>query len=350
MMNPVFKSPRRKIFSGVFPAVFSPLDLFKEGDVGFWSDPSGANTLFQDDAGTTPVTAPADPVGLLLDSSGNSLNATQATSGERPFYAVVPKGGRRNIATHTNWTTAVPGSPGTAPVDWALGFGAGTQTSFDGGVDNEGAQAIRFDVDAGGRVFYYYPLNVVVGQTYTFSADLFSISGDIGVGMIFAPAGASGSSTRVQSPTSTGRYSVVFTCTGSGAVQVRVGIGITGAIGATAHASWKRPQIEVGSVNTPYQSVVSGLDVRQFGVASLDYLARTDVAQSLNVTLPDLGSNATSAFATESGISILKGQVIGAGQYDILKGEQTFQNVVINRHLRLSEEQQLRQYLISKMP
>ena len=46
----------------------------------------GAQALFQDVAGTVPVTADGDPVGRMLDQSGNGNNATQTVSGARPVY------------------------------------------------------------------------------------------------------------------------------------------------------------------------------------------------------------------------------------------------------------------------
>ena len=46
----------------------------------------GAQALFQDSAGTAPVTADGDPVGKMLDQSGNGNHATQEVSGSRPVY------------------------------------------------------------------------------------------------------------------------------------------------------------------------------------------------------------------------------------------------------------------------
>ena len=46
----------------------------------------GQQTLFQDAAGTLPVTADGDPVGLMLDVSGNGNHASQSTSAARPLY------------------------------------------------------------------------------------------------------------------------------------------------------------------------------------------------------------------------------------------------------------------------
>jgi hypothetical protein len=72
------------ILSGESP--FSPLDLFQSGEQGAWYDPSDLTTLFQDDAGTTPVVSDGDPVGLMQDKSGNGNDATQSVSASRPTY------------------------------------------------------------------------------------------------------------------------------------------------------------------------------------------------------------------------------------------------------------------------
>jgi hypothetical protein len=49
--------------------LFSPASLFRNSEQGLWYDPSDFSTLFQDSAGTTPVTAVEQPVGLVLDKS-----------------------------------------------------------------------------------------------------------------------------------------------------------------------------------------------------------------------------------------------------------------------------------------
>lgn len=65
---------------------FNPLDLFANGEQGAWYYPSDLTTLYQDSAGTTPVTADGDPVGLMLDKSGNGNHASQSVSASRPIY------------------------------------------------------------------------------------------------------------------------------------------------------------------------------------------------------------------------------------------------------------------------
>lgn len=57
--------------------------LFVAGEVGVWYDPSDLTTLFQDSAGTTPVTAAGQPVGLMLDKSkGLSLGSELVSNGD----------------------------------------------------------------------------------------------------------------------------------------------------------------------------------------------------------------------------------------------------------------------------
>jgi hypothetical protein len=63
---------------------FSPASLFTQGEQGAWYDPADLTTLFQDSAGTTPVTAVEQPVGLMLDKSkglvlGSELFSTFGT-------------------------------------------------------------------------------------------------------------------------------------------------------------------------------------------------------------------------------------------------------------------------------
>ena len=53
---------------------------------GAWYDPADLTTLFQDSAGTVPVTANGNPVGMIRDKSGNGNHATQNVTAKRPTY------------------------------------------------------------------------------------------------------------------------------------------------------------------------------------------------------------------------------------------------------------------------
>jgi hypothetical protein len=76
----------RLLTSIPFSIPFSILELFANGEQGAWYDPSDISTLFQDAAGTIPVTADGDPVGKMLDKSGNGNHATQSVAANRPIY------------------------------------------------------------------------------------------------------------------------------------------------------------------------------------------------------------------------------------------------------------------------
>ena len=88
MWNPVFK----KVFSPVMDQFWSPSNLFSKGEPGIWYDPSDITTLFQDSAGTTPVTAVGQTVGRMLDKSGRNNHATQANIARRPTYQIDSSG------------------------------------------------------------------------------------------------------------------------------------------------------------------------------------------------------------------------------------------------------------------
>lgn len=64
---------------------YSPLSLFAKGEQGVWYDPSDLSTLFQDSAGTVPVTAAGQVVGMMKDKSGRGNHAIQATVGSKPI-------------------------------------------------------------------------------------------------------------------------------------------------------------------------------------------------------------------------------------------------------------------------
>jgi hypothetical protein len=100
---------------------YSPASLFAAGEPGVWYDPSDMSTLFQDAAGTTPVTAVEQPVGLMLDKSGRGNHASQATTTARPLLSA-----RYNILTDTAFTSTA---------EWGLSnwlFSGGEADPFGG--------------------------------------------------------------------------------------------------------------------------------------------------------------------------------------------------------------------------
>lgn len=107
--------------------------MFGSSEPGVWFDPSDFSTMFQDSAGTTPVTDVEQPVGRIV-SKVNGHVATQATSASRPVLSA-----RVNLLTKTQefddaaWTKGAvtvtsnaTGAPdGTLTADKVVEDGAG---------------------------------------------------------------------------------------------------------------------------------------------------------------------------------------------------------------------------------
>lgn len=84
-------------FGGATPP-FTPASLFTSGAPGFLLDATLADlsSLFQDSAGTIPVTAVEQSVGRVLDTSGRGNHFVQSTSAARPVLSA-----RVNLLTKT---------------------------------------------------------------------------------------------------------------------------------------------------------------------------------------------------------------------------------------------------------
>lgn len=67
---------------------FDPAQLFAAGEQGGYYDVSDITTLYQDLAGTTPVTATGQTVGKILDKSGRARHLFAPTDAQRPIYTV----------------------------------------------------------------------------------------------------------------------------------------------------------------------------------------------------------------------------------------------------------------------
>ena len=65
--------------------------LFANGEQGFFYDPNDLSTMYQDAAGTVPVTAVGQAVGLIRDKSGRNNHAYQTTSSARPILQDAPR-------------------------------------------------------------------------------------------------------------------------------------------------------------------------------------------------------------------------------------------------------------------
>jgi hypothetical protein len=109
-------------------------------------------------------------------------------------------------------------------------------------------------------------------------------------------------------------------------------------------------QLELGSTATPYQRVTTAFDVTEAGVRDCYYLRDDGVDDALNATLPDLGTDATLAYASNTGVTILTGQTIGAGAFDILRDQDLFGLLAINRALTAPETANVTKWLEQRGP
>jgi hypothetical protein len=118
---------------------FSPARLFAAGEQGAWYDPSDLNTLFQDQAGTTPVTAVEQPVSLMLDKSkgGGAIGADTVVNG--------------TFAADSDWTKGT---------DWSIGSGVATKT-------------------AGTAALLSQSATLIVGRSYIFTYTITRTAGTI---------------------------------------------------------------------------------------------------------------------------------------------------------------------------
>lgn len=111
---------------------------------GLLFDIGDMSTMFQDAAGTVPVTAVEQPVGLILDKSGNGNHATQSITASRPVLSA-----RKNVllATETLATQSVT----SVAAQYTLSFtgtgsvtlsGTATGTLTGTGTDNRVSLAV----------------------------------------------------------------------------------------------------------------------------------------------------------------------------------------------------------------
>ncbi len=162
---------------------FSPLSLFAASEPGLWYDFGDLSTLFQDAAGTTPVTAAGQSVGLVLDKSkGLVLGAELVTNG----------GFDTDIA---GWTAA------------NLGTGAAAAWS-----SNYAGSAALPRVDASNNARIYQNHATVAGRAYKVTFDVKTADGVIiGIGTTNAGTDTLAATTVNGSQTA----SVIFVATGA---------------------------------------------------------------------------------------------------------------------------------------
>ena len=86
VLGGAFWTPKATIVGGASKTLNQLIkSLFANNEQGFAYDPNDLSTMYQDAAGTIPVTAAGQPVGLILDKSGRNNHAYQTNAASRPL-------------------------------------------------------------------------------------------------------------------------------------------------------------------------------------------------------------------------------------------------------------------------
>ena len=246
--------------------------LFAASEPGVWLDPSDLSTLFQDDAGTMPVTAAGQSVGRILDKSGRGNHATQSIFASRPIYGVEPSTGRRNLITPTQEAAWV-GSPT-----------GGWSTSYTN-VTSTGTSWIVTEHAVSGQKHIHHPIVISGVATTRFKARLvgtktrlLALEGrraddqwvsplvNLVTGQISNPyAGVTCTATPLGDGwfeiRKTDDYGLGNTYTNFALILLDAAGSATYAGDTTSGFEFKDFQLELGAEPTPYQRVVSQYDV-----------------------------------------------------------------------------------------
>jgi len=316
---------------------FDILSLFANGEQGALYDPSDLSTLYQQRTGAAATTPSAvgGVVGTMLDLSGRGNHATAPSDAARPLLGREPEGGRRNLLLSTEAFEST---------NWA---------KFVGDLDGSGTtlreqnreltnatviQAMLFPLvtitleiqEVGRNVITLWSGTSTAGDrvTYTFSTNQLTFPGtnisnlsavDLGDGW-----------RRIQfTAVNTTRFEIKLTDNGAFAYTGDSSKGL----------NCRNMQVEEGSISTPYQRVgASSLDATEAGKRDCYYLFHDLSDDKLQVTLPDLGSDATIATGDNDGVAILTGQTVGVGSYDLPDAKsKLFAHLLVERALTAQE-------------
>ena len=271
--------------------------IFAAGVPGVWYDPSDLSTLFQDTAGTIPVTGVEQPVGLMLDKSGRGNHASQATTTARPILRA-----RYNLLNNTPWDGAVIGTAETCqpPTGWAKGFW--TSGSIAAITDVNGDKALTFTATSG-RIQFSQTLSVKENEVLVSKVDVLATSGmSAGAILDFTGSGTKqyffngspiGGSALISQP---GQLSCIFTAgVSTTSVSPRFGIGTNSSTSGTLTVC--RPDFRrmVDVPNLPvYQRVISSSEYSTEGFPY--YLLFDGVDDHLNIGVLNMSAASAAGY------------------------------------------------------
>lgn len=269
-----------------------PLYLFAANEPGWLFDNSDMSTMFQDSAGTTPVTAVGQPVGKQLDKSGRNNHRTQSTAASRPTFARLPVTGRRNLLTYTEqfdnaaWTvsaaslTVAPNAAlapdGSATADKIIvanGATVNSTATYFYQLVSKSAASNTYTATIYAKAAEYNSVRVRVNDNAA-SANGAVAAWSLVDGTLIEAAVAGGTFTSASAGTATSvgngwyRCSLTFTTATETVLRVRIHprdtIAVTGD-GVRGVLMWGA-QLEQSAAATNYQAVSSIYDITEAGV------------------------------------------------------------------------------------
>ena len=257
--------------------------LFANNEQGFFYDPNDLSTMFQNSAGTIPVTAAGQPVGLMLDKSkGLTLGSEIILNGE--------------FNTTDNWT-------------------------FSGNVRIENGELVFTNASA---AYSRQTISIVSGRTYQIVIGGFSVtSGFLGVRVGAEDVGGFFNSN--------GDFNVVYVAKSSGSISFDIRCSTS-----TTNASVEFVSVRELRGNHAYQTTSS---MRPRLVASPQRLDYDTADDKLITTLPAQLTGCTVIRSVPNvGTQILTGQTIPTPYND---NADHCGLIVINRALTPSETSQI---------
>lgn len=316
--------------------------LFPSGQPGHW--PDGYNPargrLFQDAAGTIPVTAPDQPVGLVKRSAGTA-DASQGTALSRPTLGRWPKGGRRNMLQYSpadaGWEAKGASPPGVTNGASHLGVPCASFT-FD-----QTMPALHSNCRADHRPSN--PIPVLSGTQYCGSAWVSlsrALTGTERLRLIFTSGGQTPVALVIDAGNSAALVGQWLRRDHSGAPTANANLFpsayIQNALTAPVTLYVRDLQLEVGAAPTAYQRAVSDFDITETGKPDVWHLYN-DGGDSLPVTLP-AGTYGRARVNTEGVVTV--DTVVDPT--DALSGTRQVDAILRQGAFTAAEEAQIRAY------
>jgi len=258
--------------------------LFGQNEPGFTFEPWDITTLYQDRAGTTPVTAAGQSVGYRRDKSGRGNHEVAINDAARGIYGWMPKTGRRNLLTYTEkfdnaaWgktnatvtANAEIAPDGTLTADKVEVTGAAPNVSQDIVVNSTSVTLSAYFKKGTGAT----SANALLIRNQTLGTNLVAARVNLDTGAITYILGSSGA---VSESAGNGWWKLTLTASITSGNTVRSGIlgGYAATVGDFSFI-WGA-QLELGSTATAYQRVVSNYDITEAGVPSCYYVLANGV-------------------------------------------------------------------------